>query len=344
MFFRQSTLLVACVLLIARAGRADVKDPVAAQALFDDARSLMQAGRFDEACPKLAESQRLDPGIGTQFHLADCYERLGRLASAWVAFLDVASQARANGQNDRESVALTRAARLERRLPRLTITVPEAHRVPGLEIRRDGTSVGSVQWGGGIPVDPGNHEISVQAPGKHPALYQVHAEEGQTKVFEVPLLQDDPGADATQVAPPEPARASSAEASTASAPATAEPADSGSQSHTLELALVGVGVVGLAVGTTYAWLAHSKNEDSKEHCRPDNPNKCDQQGLDLRDEALTKGNVATVALSVGGASLIAAGVIWWLEGGEAKVAARPDFGVAAAPERGGGWFVATGRF
>jgi len=343
MRFGRSTLLAAAlVLLCVRVGRAQGRDPAAAQGLFDDARALMQAGRFDEACPKLAESQRLDPGIGTQFHLADCYEKLGRIASAWVTFLDVASQARASGQNDRETLALTRAARLERRLPRLTITVPEAHRLPGLEIQRDGASVGSVQWGSSIPVDPGSHEITVSAPGKRPGLYQVRAEEGQTRVFDVPRLEDDASAATARPVADDPAPAAQDEPAKASPSDPAAPADASSTSHVLELTLVGVGVAGLAVGTTYAWLAHSQNEDSKDHCRSDNPNKCDEQGIELRNEALTKGNVATVALSVGGAALIAAGVVWWL--GDDDATASRSLGVAAAPEPGGGWLVAAGRF
>src|SRR3954463_1481227 len=139
--------LAASLSLVSFAAQAQERDPAAAQALFDQARELSRQGKFAEACPKLQESNRLDPGIGTQFHLADCYEQSGRIASAWAQFLDVASQARASGQADREKAASKRAEKLEPRLPRLLVNVPEGSKTPGLEIRRNGVIVGSAQWG-----------------------------------------------------------------------------------------------------------------------------------------------------------------------------------------------------
>src|SRR4051794_35386626 len=96
---------VVALALVAGRAHAEARDPVAAQALFDDARRLMAAGQTAEACPKFAESQRLDPGIGTAFNLADCYEKSGHVASAWALFLEVVSQARASGESDREAAA-----------------------------------------------------------------------------------------------------------------------------------------------------------------------------------------------------------------------------------------------
>src|SRR5450432_3403221 len=61
--------------------RAD--DSAAAQALFDQGKKAMAALNYAEACPKLEESYRLQEALGTLLNLADCYQRQGKLASAW---------------------------------------------------------------------------------------------------------------------------------------------------------------------------------------------------------------------------------------------------------------------
>src|SRR5262245_6044422 len=85
--------------------RAQSSDSAAAQALFDEAKALMAAGKAQEACPKFEESQRLDPGSGTLTNLAKCYEDTGRIAAAWSMYLEAASAARAAGNAERENVA-----------------------------------------------------------------------------------------------------------------------------------------------------------------------------------------------------------------------------------------------
>src|SRR6188508_1232334 len=70
----------------------------AAEALFIEGRRLVAEGKTAEGCAKFAESQALDPGVGTLLNLARCYERIGRTASAWTTYREAASRAQAAGQ------------------------------------------------------------------------------------------------------------------------------------------------------------------------------------------------------------------------------------------------------
>ncbi len=168
----------------------------AAQKAFDDGMKLLEQNKVADACPKLEESQRLDPAMGTQFRLAECWEKLGRTASAWTLFRQVVSEAQAAGRDDRASVSSARAAALEPRLTRLSILVAPSARVPGLIVRRDGATVEEALWGRGIPVDPGEHLISASAPGKKSWETQQQARSGTVEVA-IPALDPILGAAAT---------------------------------------------------------------------------------------------------------------------------------------------------
>jgi len=144
---------------------ASTADKAVAEMLFFTARGLMEAGRFTEACTKLAESYRLDPAAGTLLNLAVCHESEGRVASAWGEFRQALSDARKANRPDREELAKNSIAKLEPELPFLTIVVPGFVRVKDLEIVRNGVVLGTGSWGTELPVDPGKVDIVVRAPG-----------------------------------------------------------------------------------------------------------------------------------------------------------------------------------
>jgi tetratricopeptide (TPR) repeat protein len=324
--------VAACVLLqvLATPLRAQDRDPAAAQALFDQAVELTKHDKYDEACPKFQESNRLDPSIGAQFQLANCHERNGRIASAWAMFLDVASQSRARAQLEREAVARERAAKLEPRLPRLVVTVPEGSKVPGLEIRRNGILVGAAQWGTPMPVDPGEVELTLQASGKESLRQRVRLEEGKTFNYSVPALADAAPVTARETTPASAATEQPAVPAPPRSPSP--PADAGTnRNRPWVIGLSTVGVAGLAVGTTFALLALSKYEQSKDDCDKDDVNACGSHGIELRDEARTKGDIATVGFIVGGVGLAGAGVLWLTGAGSAGTHSGFSSRLRAAP-------------
>lgn len=183
-------LLVALALVIpaaasAETGKSAAEASASAHSLFIEARAAMEKGAYEEACPKLEESMRLDPAVGTQLNLGVCYERVGKLASAWAAFLDATSMAKASRQPEREKLARSRAKALEPRLPKLVIDA-DAATEPALEILRDGVTVGAASWNTAIVVDPGTHDVVASAPGKMSWRTVVDAKEGEITRVVVP--------------------------------------------------------------------------------------------------------------------------------------------------------------
>lgn len=165
-------------------------DAATARTLFDEGRKLAASNQFEAACPKFQESYRLDPGMGTLFNLADCWEHIGRTASAWAAFLQVVDEASRTKQPDREKIARTRATALEPKLSRLLVKVDSKD--PGLELSKDGTAFGAAQWGSALPIDPGQHFIEAKAPSKQTWRVRVQVPPGgQTVTVVVPALTSD---------------------------------------------------------------------------------------------------------------------------------------------------------
>jgi len=164
-----------------------------AQALFDDAKARMANNDFATACPKFAESYRLDPAAGTLVGLALCHEGEGKSASAWAEFLLVAREAKKSGRTDREQLAREHVAKLEPHLSRISIAVAdEARAGPGFEVKRDGVVVAPAAWRTAVPADPGIHLVEASAPGKSPWRTEVRVGSADDDVaVAIPPLVDD---------------------------------------------------------------------------------------------------------------------------------------------------------
>jgi hypothetical protein len=296
-------------LVVAPQARAQARDPAAAQALFDQGKKLMAAGKTGEACPKFVESERLDPGVGTLLNLAACYEASGRNASAWSTFLEGESAARAEGNADAARVARSRADALATQLSKVTINVSHPN-IPGLEVRRDDSVVGSAQWQVPIPSDPGIHHFRASAPGHKPWQSDVDLKgAGVTIEVDVPDLEVLPVSPAAPVAMAAPAVPGPTPSAPPDASDNTPRASSGlGTQRILAIGAAGAGVAGIVVGTVFGLKSKSKHDDAAGHC---NGSSCDTVGVALRSDAISAGNVSTVAWIVGAAGLAGGAVLWF---------------------------------
>lgn len=288
-------------------------DEAAAEALFVEAKKLAAQKKYAEACPKFAESNRLDRGAGTMIHLGDCYEKNHQLASAWATYKEAASAAQALGRKDWEKLATQRASTLEPKLAHLTIKVEAP--VEKMTVTRDGTEVSSASWGVSIPVDAGEHTVRASAPGhREAAISSTVAKDGQAVEIVVPKLVAEP----TVAAPPPVAPVVLGPANAPAPPDRA--ASSSSTQRTVGFVVGGVGVAGLAVGAVTGLMAIGKKNDATDVCP--NDGACASQGaVDAADGARTLGTVSTIGFIAGGALLV---------GGAALVLTAPK-----APRRTG---------
>lgn len=169
---------------VAHAASAPHKDAPApsAEAVFLEGRTAMEAGRFEVACAKFAESERLERAAGTLMNLATCEEKLVRLASAWQHWKEAIDLLPVD--DDRVAFARGRVEELEKKLPRLVLKV-KAGADARTRVARDGVDLGAASWGVPLPVDPGPHEIVITAPGRLPAKVTVSLAEAEQRSLEV---------------------------------------------------------------------------------------------------------------------------------------------------------------
>lgn len=292
--------------LIPTLALAQSSDKTAAVTLYDEAQKLMEAGKYSAACPKYAESNRLDPQLGALLHLADCYEKSQQLASAWTAFRDAAELADRRA-DERSLTAKERAQTLESRLNRLTIAVPAEANVPGLTVRRDGVVVSQALWGVAVPVDSGAHSISVTAPGKQEWRQTVEVgSQKKSEAVTVPVLSDE----APPVLPAPPASGTAPVAVTNDPKGTADTTTPGnSWMVPAGWTGLGLGVAGAGIGVAYQLTRKSKVDDRDAicprgtGCSTEEATTIDQ----LTDDARKANTMSMVGFAAGGA-FIAGGV------------------------------------
>jgi hypothetical protein len=142
-----------------------------ADALFDQGRELLRAGKIAQACEAFDASQKIAAAVSTLLNQADCREQNQQYATAYGLFRDAERQTRTASDPYTEGLsklARDRGKALEARFSTLTIVVPDAVRVGGLEILRNGSAIEPLTWGHALPADGGTYTITARAPEHEP--------------------------------------------------------------------------------------------------------------------------------------------------------------------------------
>jgi len=136
---RGSLFCFLAIMAVSAGAGAQAKDAVG-EKLFVDAQEALKAGRVSEACTKFAESNRVDPQLGTLLNLAACHEKDHKPTSAWSEYTQLVDLATKAGDAGRADYARKRAAALAPALPQMTLHPPKTATIT--EIAIDGQSIG----------------------------------------------------------------------------------------------------------------------------------------------------------------------------------------------------------
>jgi tetratricopeptide (TPR) repeat protein len=185
---------LALVALLALAGglahAQPAKTPQQKQAddAFKKGRDLLKQGNFIDACDEFAKSQRLDPANGTLFNIAQCSEKIGRLATAASAYRELIKK-----DTNPERLELSRKglADIEKRIPKIIAKIdnPPKNIIITLDSKSGSAAI--------LPNEPveanfGEYTLVARAKGYTEMISKFRiGEEGSTKTVEVTLL---PGA------------------------------------------------------------------------------------------------------------------------------------------------------
>lgn len=223
-----------------------------ADVLFKEGRALLDQKRFDEACPQLAESQKLEPGAGTLLALALCHEGQGRNAAAHRELEEASKLGLRNGRGDLANAAQKRARAMEAKLSRLVVRTKEP-----LELRCDGESVEAdkTQF-----LDAGEHRIEASSPGKIAKSYVVRLSGAGVSEIVIDKLEAEPIAaaaptiDAPRVVLMNEPPAADGHAATSS---------SGRAQKIIGLSIAAIGVGGLGTGVYFGSQAFKDSADAR---------------------------------------------------------------------------------
>lgn len=309
------------VLFSSSLAHADAKSE--AILLFDQGIKEMKAGQTEKACNSFERSIATYSDSGTKGSLARCYEKLGRLASSWKLWRELADLA-PSGDLRRDAAA--QAAKLEPKIGRYVIKLTNPP--PDLAVTINGQPTKLTDTP--IPIDAGGVIVRAYAAGRKDFSTELAATDGNVLTIEIPDL-----AKVDVVVPPKDPEP----------PKQPPPPPPPSKTRKyVGLGLVGAGAGAIVVGTVFGLKANSAFSDAQDLCGGSVDNCiADRVGESQAkvDDARSAGTLSTVMFVAGGA-MVATGLVLYITAPKATEKRQMTLRPIAAPSAAG--LVFSGRF
>ena len=344
---RLVSLVSICGLLGAGPARAQSdEDRAGARTLATEGAKAFAAQRWSDAVDLFTRAEALVHAPPHLLFLARARVKLGQLVLARETYTKIVRETIAPNAPtaflEAQTAAKAEVPALEPRIAMLTVTVTGAE-AKAVTVTVDGQKLSSVFIGAPKPIDPGEHKVQATSEGMASDVVTLHIKDGARQNVALALA---PQKGAPAVAVPAqvataPSRATAAtpgsEAipppSSAPAPAPVDttrdtatsPAQGANGLRGVSYAALGVGVVGLGMGTVFGLQSMSKRASADEMC-PD-PNRCliskkdEVEGLD--DDARRSQTLAAVGFAAGGVGVAAGITLFLLSSKKENQSARP---------------------
>jgi hypothetical protein len=326
-----SSLLIVCALAVAARAQGS-----AADIAFKKGRELLKAGNYAEACEQFEKSQALDPQLGTQFNIAQCDEKIGKLADALVLYREIADH---DTNAQRRGVAIDLAAQLDKRVPRVQIQIEPAN--APVTVKLGGHAVACTRGRCDTRIDRGHYRALASSPGFRDASASVDVEaEGATVIVKLALVvapKPPPEPEPPPPPKPEPPKPEPPKPEPVAEEPPAPETPPRSHRKVYGVTAISVGGASLVTGLVFGGLAQSAWSDAKAACG--GTTTCTGQGaLDranaLRDTANLRASLST-GFVLGGLALAGIGIALY-------VTAPSETAVTVAPTGNG--VAVSGRF
>ena len=251
---RSLAAVVGVVVIASITGVARADEPDAARRAFEEGTALEKHGDYDAALARFRASAAQRPTAGNRFHIGFCLEMTGKLAAALAEYDAVVALAKEQKKPEILAAATTQLDGLRPRVPKLAlkVTLP-----PGGEVLVDGNLV--TDLGAPVPVDPGRHIVTADAPEHEGFKKTVDVAERAVVPVDVVLAKLVIAA-ATPAPPPPPSRTDRTQAVAATAGA---------------VVLVGAGIASFLV-------AGSAKDDGVSQCAALAAPSCDRNQTKVR--------------------------------------------------------------